>query len=262
MKQGVSHLLAAALIYPLTGSVPAFAWAPQGHEIIAAIARAHLTPAARAKSASLLGGDSMFVLVASWADEVRDARSQTAPWHYVDIPLDAKGYDPRRDCPGGQCVVAQIEYDARKLGDANAAKPARAEALRFLIHFVGDVHQPLHAADHGDHGGNDVIVHWGRQRGSLHHVWDQTVVAALGADAMTVAQNIDASLTPGQRLRDSGGAPADWANESLADARVIYGQINGPYLARDYAQRQRALVTDRLAKAGLRLAALLNKILK
>jgi len=79
---------------------------------------------------------------------------------------------------------------------------------------------------------------------------------------LAVAERIDASLTPAQKLRDSAGTPADWANESLDDARSIYGQINGAYLARDYAQRQRGLVTDRLAKAGLRLAALLNKILK
>src|SRR3954468_19168244 len=240
MKRGVSHLLVATGLFWLTLAAPATAWAPQGHEIIAAIARAHLTPAARTKAAALLGGDAMIVLVASWADEVRDARPETAPWHYVDIPLGAKGYDARRDCPGGQCVVAQIEGEARILSETRAGKPARAEALRFLIHFVGDLHQPLHAADNGDHGGNDVMVHWGRKRGSLHHVWDQEVVAALGEGAMAVAQRIDASLTPAQTLRDSGGTPADWANESLADARVIYGQLNGPYLPRDYAQRQRA----------------------
>src|SRR3982751_904891 len=111
MKRGVSHLL-AGLIWAMLAA-PAAAWAPQGHEIIAAIARAHLTPAARSRAASLLGGDSMIVLVASWADEVRDGRPETAPWHYVDIPLDAKAYDARRDCPGGQCVVAQIEGEAR-----------------------------------------------------------------------------------------------------------------------------------------------------
>lgn len=250
-------VLAAALL-----PAPAWAWGPQGHEIIAAIAEAHLTPAARAQVSALLGGDAMIVLDANWADEIRTDRPETSPWHYVNIPLAAAGYDPRRDCVRDACVVAQIERDARLLANLHAAKAARAEALRFLIHFVGDVHQPLHAADNGDKGGNGLAVTLRHKRTNLHHVWDDDVVEALGSDAVQVARRIDASLTPQQNAQDSGGDAADWANESLAAARTIYAPIHGPFLPDDYARRQTALTRDRLAKAGLRLAALLNRILK
>jgi len=251
-------LIVVLLAWPL----PALAWAPLGHEAIAAIAYAHLSPAARAAASSLLGGDAMLVLNASWADEIRDKRPETAVWHYVNIPLTQAAYDPHRDCPDGQCVVGQIERDATILGDAHAAKSARAEALRFLIHFVTDAHQPLHVADNRDHGGNDAIVYLNHRRTNLHHVWDQDVVLAWGSNAGEVARRIDASLSAREIAAGSSGTPADWANESLADAKTIYAQLNGPGLPADYAQRQRALTRDRLAKAGLRLAALLNRILK
>jgi hypothetical protein len=98
----------------------------------------------------------MLVLDSNWADEIRDQQRDTGRWHFVDIPLTAPGYDPRRDCPDRACVVAQIENDMRILGDRRLSDGARAEALRFLIHFVADVHQPLHAEDNGDRGGNQV----------------------------------------------------------------------------------------------------------
>jgi hypothetical protein len=250
--------LALAILVP----APASAWGPEGHEIIAAIAEVNLTRAARAEAAGLLGGDAMMVLDANWADEIRDQRPETSAWHYVNIPLEANSYDARRDCRQDNCVVGQIALDARLLADRRAPKAARAEALRFLIHFVADLHQPLHAADNRDKGGNDFAVTLRRKRTNLHRVWDDDVVAALGRDPATVAQRIDATLTPQERARDSGGTPIDWANESLADARAIYGQLRGAFLPNDYAARQGALTRDRLAKAGLRLAAVLNRILR
>ena len=248
----------AMVLMPL----PALAWGPEGHEIVAAIAAVHLTDAARNQASSLLGGKTMIVLDADWADEIRTDRPDTASWHYVNIPLNAAGYDARRDCADDDCVVAQIARDARILADRKASTAERAEALRFLIHLVGDIHQPLHAADNGDKGGNTFVVYLRGRRTNLHRVWDEDVVQALGPDPMRVADQLDAALTPAQKFRDSGGTPVDWANESLAAGRTIYAPIHGPYLPDDYARRQNALVRDRLAKAGLRLAALLNRILR
>ena len=242
--------------------LPALAWAPEGHEIVAAIAAANLTPAARTQVASLLGGGNMLVLDSSWADEIRDQRPDTASWHYVDIPLNARGYDPRRDCPGNACVVAQIGRDEKILAYKRAPQAARAEALRFLIHFVADLHQPLHAADKADQGGNLTIVYLKGKRTNLHHVWDNDVVNDLGTDPRAVAQRLAANLSPQQKQNYSGGNPADWANESLGVARGIYASLSGPYLPKDYARRQNAAVKVQLAKAGLRLAAALNRILQ
>src|SRR5471030_179513 len=118
---------------------PALAWGAEGHEIVAAIAAHELTP--RARAAHLLGGEAMLVLASNWADEIRDQRQGTGRWHFVDIPLAAPGYHPRRDCPDRACVVAQIENDMRILDSRRLNDSTRAEALRFLIHFVADVHQ-------------------------------------------------------------------------------------------------------------------------
>jgi len=245
---------------------PAQAWGPQGHEIVALIAMAELSPPAQAQVARLLGGPAMMVHDSNWADEIRDQRRNTGRWHYVDIPLQAPGYDARRDCPGQDCVVAQIENDLRVLSNPRLSDPVRADALRFLIHFVADVHQPLYAEDHDDRGGNQVRVMMGRYRASLHRVWDSEVVDALGSDAGTEANAIARSITPGQRKSWASGAPAQWANEAHAIARdQIYPPLAGQRevrLPRDYAYRQAPVTRMLLAKAGVRLAFLLNTVLR
>lgn len=131
------RILAALLLLLLAG--PALAWGPQGHEVVAVIASQHLSGTARAEVARLLGGNAMMVHDSNWADEIRDRRRDTSSWHYVDIPLGARGYDPRRDCPDGDCVVAQIEKDMRVLANRGAAsarnrgvRDASGEVLAFL----------------------------------------------------------------------------------------------------------------------------------
>lgn len=237
---------------------PALAWSPPGHEIAAAIALGQLTPQARAQVTRLLGSPAMMIHDANWADEIRDARPETGPWHYVDIPLQAAGYDARRDCPDGDCVVVQIERDRRVLADRRASNAARAEALRFLIHFVADLHQPLHAEDNGDKGGNQVRVRVGRMRANLHKVWDNDVVLPLEGRV--------GPISPAQRRDWLSGTPASWANESHAIAREhIYPPLWGAHdvrLPRDYAVREAPLARILLAKAGTRLAWLINTALK
>lgn len=245
---------------------PALAWGSQGHEIVAAMALRELTPTARGQVARLLGGEAMMIHDANWADEVRDQRRDTGAWHYVNIPLDAPGYDRRRDCPLDVCVVAQIDKDLRILSDRRASPAVRAEALRFLIHFVADVHQPLHAADDGDRGGNDVHVSIGRERASLHKVWDADVVQALGYDTIAIAANVERSITPAQRKTWQAGSAAAWANESLQVARAeVYPPVDGRAfvrLPRDYPVREATVARTQLAKAAVRLAWLLNGALK
>jgi hypothetical protein len=246
--------------------VPAFAWAPEGHQIVAAIAVRELTPNARARVSSLLGGkaEALMILEASWADEVRQQRPETGAWHYVNIETGSRGYAAARDCPGGNCVVAQIERDAGILSDPRAATPAKKEALLFLIHFVADIHQPLHAADHNDKGGNGTLVRLRGKRLSLHQVWDQNVVTVMGDDSERIAADIDGQLTLQQKTQIAKGTPADWANESFALAsREIYGPLppSGRItLPPDYPARELAVTRLQLARAGLRLAAILNRV--
>src|SRR5258706_9559089 len=141
--------------------VPCLAWGVEGHRIIAAIAADELTPAAKSQIEQLLdGGDAFAAMMdaSTWADEIRSARPQTASWHFVDIPVGSTGYDYLRDCIRQNCVVSQIDRVERALADKRVLPSGRAEALRFLIHFIGDVHQPLHAADNREKGGNATRV--------------------------------------------------------------------------------------------------------
>jgi hypothetical protein len=254
------------LLLLMANPIPALAWGPEGHEVIARIAADNLSPAAHLRISQILGGDApaLMVLDSNWADEIRADRPETAPWHFADIEIGSKGYDPRRDCPHGDCVVAQIARDMTSLRDPATPYLARREALRFLIHFVGDLHQPLHAADRHDKGGNNLIVLLDGRRTNLHRVWDEDVVEALGPDPDRVAADIEKTLTPKDKAGFAAGTLADWANESFAvAAKQIYAHLpsRGPVrLPRDYARRQDAVVRLQLARAGIRLATLLNQI--
>src|SRR5882672_5025159 len=156
-------------------------WGGDGHQIVCLIAEARLAPAAKAAIHELLGDDVSIsdAEVANWADQIRRERRSTAPWHYVNIPIAATTFDPNRDGKNGNNVIAKIAEFERVLSDKNAAKADRAEALKFLVHFVGDLHQPLHCADRdGDKGGNARLVFFGdRQKAvNLHQVWDSLIL--------------------------------------------------------------------------------------
>lgn len=270
MLRGLVHAVTASILcMSLLGPSTAWAWGREGHRIVALIAADRLTPRAHAGVAGLLGPDVSREMeaVSTWADEIRDQRPETGRWHYVDIEITSQGYDAARDCPGGDCVVAQIARNERLVADARLAKPARAEALRFLIHFVGDLHQPLHCADHHDRGGNSVQVKLGDEETNLHSVWDTAIVSGLGDDPITVSAELNARITPHEADAWSRGGPADWANDSFAIAKKdVYGPLQGLggsgdviQLPDDYLLRERPVVTAQLEKAGVRLAMLLNE---
>jgi nuclease S1 len=282
--------LSALLLFcaSLLGTGPARAWGNEGHRIVALIAADGLSSAARSQVARLLGPDARgadvggadmrdtdvrnadvrdaMEAVSTWADDIRHERPDTERWHFVDIEISTSGYDAARDCPDDDCVVAQIVKDERIVADGRLAEPARAEALRFLIHFVGDIHQPLHCADDHDRGGNAVRVVIDGRETNLHAVWDTDVVAALGHNPRSVAAELEARITPQERRAWSQGGPAAWANESFAIAkRGIFGPLRGAgesgelaALSSDYAVRERPVAARQLEKAGVRLAMVLN----
>lgn len=247
------------------------AWGNEGHQVIALIAADRLTPSARVEIADLLGGDARQSMenASTWADYIRLTRPETAPWHYVNIEISASGYNAATDCPAGDCVIAQVEKDARIIADRQLAKPVRAEALRFLIHFAGDLHQPLHCADNHDRGGNEVGVLIGAEQTNLHGVWDADVVAALGRDPEQAASALEAQITSDDVASWGRGSVADWANQSFGVAkRVVYAGLRGQggteapiILPQDYAARMRPVTATQLERAGVRLALLLNEAL-
>ncbi|MBV8156427.1 MAG: S1/P1 nuclease, partial [Dyella sp.] len=159
----------------------AHAWGQLGHSVVADLAQRHLSPAAEAEVERLLAPENTKSLadIASWPDEIRNQRKETGPWHYVDIPLTESKYDPERDCPKGDCVIDAINRFRTVLADPYKSPLERREALKFLVHFVGDLQMPLHGAENaGDHGGNKVLVNYfGQTMASnkyplnLHTVW-------------------------------------------------------------------------------------------
>lgn len=248
---------------------PALAWGAEGHRIVAFIAASELTPRTQKAVSHLLDGPlpEAMVRVSTWADEIRRERPHTASWHYVDIPFGSSGYVAARDCPHGNCVVAQIIRDTRRIADHHLTYGVRARALRFLIHFVADEHQPLHAANDHDRGGNEVHVVLNGRRTNLHAVWDDSVVRALGRSPARVALRLESRITPGERARWQQGNPVTWANGSFAIAsHDIFPLLHGRsyryaplILPRNYARHSAPIAARQLEKAGVRLALLLNR---
>ncbi len=176
--------LAAALVLP----PPAHAWGAMGHRLVADLAWDAMTPRARASARDLLAleGDARLADVASWADELRasdpDLGRRSARWHYVNIAEDDCHYRAGRDCAGGDCVVAAIEAQAAILADPGQPRAARLQALKFVVHFVGDVHQPLHAGRADDRGGNTHQLNIDGRGSNLHALWDSGLLAQAGLD--------------------------------------------------------------------------------
>lgn len=320
-----SHrLLTATLIVGalLLMRVPtAGAWSNEAHSIVALVADRLLRttdPALARSITKLLQSDNSNLTSATdigteatWADRFRDtpAGRSSSNWHFVDLDVDRP--DLSADCfgrpklqagqlasegPADDCVVGKIEQFAAELRSAATPPVERLRALQFLLHFVGDIHQPLHAAEHRittnaakrDFGGNCVGVLHGRANVPirLHSYWDDNLVTgSVGTDPRRAADQIAASLTDDQKVFWGGGTPADWAKESHEIAvTVTYNQIlnvtpvatfqfkgrNGQpdtrcgvsdvfRLNNDYDMRARETVKEQLAKAGVRLAWLLRE---
>ncbi len=243
---------------------PALAWGPAGHRIIASVAQQHLNARARARLAYVLGSETTLADVATWADDVRDERPETAPWHYINIPPAATDLRPQRDCPEGNCVSDKIRefVGIARLGVRN--KSEVAEAVKYLIHFVADLHQPLHAGFAEDRGGNRLPVIVEGRESNLHSIWDSTIIRRLGSDEAEIAQHLNQGITPLQKKQWQKGRPREWAWEShLLAVRAAYGALpagSPKRLDEDYLAQAAAVAEEQLAKAGIRLAAVINQV--
>lgn len=251
----------AAAVAMLSCAPVAAAWGPRGHRIVARLAEAQLTPQALAEARELLAvrGAHHLSQVANWADDLHDVDPalfrRTKRLHYVNFQSSACVYDPLRDCRNGQCVVAAIEKYSAILADRSDSPAERAEALAFVVHFVGDVHQPLHAGYRHDAGGNDYQVRWQGKGTNLHKVWDSLLLDTAHLSAAAYAGKLAAETDSVA----AGGTPAEWAEESC---RI--GRDGGVYpatrkLGEDYATRELPVAEMRLRQAGARLATLLNQ---
>ncbi len=250
----------ASILLLLALTPPAFPWGVEGHDLIARIADAQLTPAARARVLEILGPGKTMESVASWADQIRRSRPATGPWHYIDIPIDQPHMDLARDCPKGDCVVAKIA-DMRAEVRNPATPPAeRREALMFLIHFIEDMHQPLHCSDNQDQGGNSVHLRFFDRTTNLHSVWDSGLLDRMGTEEQLFAQLSPDSARHARKF--SKGSVEDWAEQShKAAQKIVYGKLpkaTPVVLNAAYEKTADRLVRRQIELAGARLAAVLN----
>jgi hypothetical protein len=286
----------ALLSLALLAAVPqqAAAWGDEGHQIVALVAQSFLDSDVRKQVNALLAADTDnltahdIASAATWADKLRQAnidgsRERTSQWHFVDIEITAPDLDKAcfnhpaiptgtvaSDGPADDCVVDKINEFAAELADRKTDQEERVVALKFLLHFVGDLHQPLHSADDNDRGGNEKRVSAeGFKAGNLHSYWDTPFVVSLGDDAKTVASDLVGHITKTQAAEWQKGSPADWATEAFYIAKSdAYGQLPEPSSRRsyrlsvDYVTTATDDVTKQLSKAGVRLAFVLNNALR
>jgi hypothetical protein len=272
----------------LLGAQTASAWGPQGHRTVGAIADRLLTPAAHAAVLQILrddrdkfgipSGRTTLEAVSDWADEVRGTPAERSTWHYDDVPICGTA-DKAKYCPGAQCNTEQLKRLIAVLTDGHAPPRERNEALKWVVHLIGDIHQPLHAADNADHGGNLVPValegvHT-RGRENLHRAWDNDLVqlALHARNHQQPPRDIDLLAVEARNLEHEvgQGSPDSWAHESNNLARNVAYHYPGfacnslpaglVVLDATYLQDAELVVRERLLLAGARLAAVINATL-
>jgi hypothetical protein len=255
------------LVAILCGTIPALGWGPEGHDLIARIADAQLTPAVHAKVVQILGPNISMASVASWGDEIRRTRAATGPWHYIDIPIDQPHLDMPRDCPKGDCVIKKIEDFEVALHDPNTPPVQRREALMFLIHFVGDMHQPLHDSDNKDKGGNDVAVVYKDRKTNLHALWDSGLLGSMGKeDELFPAYSAESAR---HAKKWAKGSVEDWSEQGhKAAVKIAYRKLpkaekGAPVtITAEYEAKADPVIRLQIEKAGARLARVLNDALQ
>ena len=273
--------LLVALAALLAGASPALAWGDYAHRTTARIALANITPASRAAIGRLLAharelGTPQCPLAtledaSVWPDCIRREGwrwGYTSAWHYQTEPV-CEVYDPRANCPGGNCVRAQIERNQRILADESLPANVRLEALAFMVHFTGDIHQPLHSGDREDRGGNGREVDYGIVPDlNLHWIWDGPLAErAVSSARPPLVRRYSAE----ERATLATGTPADWGRESHDIARdFVYPEAfdrpacDGPLpeetaLGQDDIVRAIPISQRRVQQAGLRVARLLDE---
>jgi nuclease S1 len=265
MRIGTLVCAVCAILLP---AQQAGAWGAAGHSIVAEIAQHSLKPAVLREIKELLGGEVSLAAVSNWADTIETTRPETRNWHFVNMPVGATGYDPARDCaqkPDGDCVVDAIARFRMVLADRRASRKERVEALMFLVHLVADIHQPLHCAErNGDAGGNNLQLKWFGKHMSLHLLWDVGLIEKRTYDWGDYVRYLEREWLTGKDAASlADGMPADWAWEShRAAVEVAYALPDDLDLGEEYYQRSRPTLERQLAVAGLRLAWLLNDILR
>jgi hypothetical protein len=262
-------VVVATLLVSLQTAPSVWAWGRLGHRLTARIAERHLNPKAREAVKALLEEGESLADASTWADEHKREIRGSAPWHYVDVPLDEPRYDSRFSGPDPRhgCIVDKLTEFLNILGNPDRPVEERRVALRFVVHLVGDLHQPLHVGDNGDAGGNRMQVRWFNRGSNMHRVWDSGIIERAGRDEDRWLAGLAAMDTPEARAKAMAGSVEDWATESLVAARGAYQDPTtgmrikpGQRLAEAYQDATLPVVRLRLYQGGMRLASVLNVV--
>lgn len=247
--------LAAALL--LFFPALCFGWGPVGHRAVGRIAEQRLSPPVAREVAALLDGQRL-AYVGTWSDEIRSdpAWKRAEPWHYVNIPEGTAIESAERN-PAGD-VLEAIDRFAIVLADRARPKAERAEALRWLTHLVGDLHQPLHVGYGSDRGGNEIVVLWFGEANNLHAVWDDGLIDGRKLSSIELAELALSGFSAAQLDAWRAGTALDWAQESRSLLPGIY-DLGDRRLGFAYLSRHWPTVERRIVQAGVRLAALLER---
>lgn len=261
MKRFTSLCALAACAALLCVGSRASAWGPEGHQVVALIAENNMSSATLAKARALLGVGSLEE-VATWADDIKEERPETEGWHFINVPLDAPAIDLARDCANDNCVTAQIGKFTGVLKDGSADPTARQEALKFLIHLVADLHQPLHCEDNNDRGGGQKRVTFFGRPENLHAVWDTGILSRDDPSPESLAAKLESAVSDSNKSQWTQGTPEDWALEThqlaqqIAYANLPQGDL--PELGQSYEDVGMPAEETQLEKAGVRLAGIIN----
>jgi nuclease S1 len=264
----LAFLCAAAVFASAFTPGRALAWGRDGHRAICMIAWEQVKEPARQNVFALLdiASEEEFVSACTWADEIMAARPDTAAWHRVTLPTDARTFDLGRDCSKpASCVIEQVKRQAAVL-KSTAPKAQRADALRFLAHLIGDLHQPLNITLAGQLSPGQVSGMFHGAPSNLHAVWETGLIGTLVPPDKDPARVIfNAAAWTGRLYGADKKTPLEWANETLwitvGPATGYIGNPGGDFFGERYIRQNRPVALEQIDKAGVRLADILNEAL-
>jgi hypothetical protein len=253
------------LLLALPGVV--YPWGRLGHETVALIAAERLSPRTRQEVGAILGPDRSLASVSMWADQVKRKWPISGPWHFIDLPIGrtVRVEDVDSYCSPKGCIVSKLPEFIGILESAQSTQAEKLEALKFVVHLVGDLHQPLHCSNDDDRGGNGKKLWFEGREMSLHALWDNCLEKYPRGNAVQLAAALDRDISADEAREWSTGSVESWAYESYLIARDKiypgYAARNGTNLGHGYIIYMRPVVDRQLEKAGVRLAWVLNHTL-
>ena len=258
MKTKLTFIFIALFLFSFSAN-SSLRWNATGHRIVGEIAESHLNSSTKRKIKKLLKGQSL-AFVSTYADEIKSDKQYNDfyTWHYINIPLDSNYEDSEKN-PDGDLATG-IAYCKKIIADENSSAADKAFYLKMLIHFIGDLHQPMHVGLVEDRGGNDFKLQWFYKDTNLHSVWDGKMIESYNMSYIELAENADV-LSKEQVKAIQKGTVIDWVNETHVLTNKVYTSVKeGDNLRYRYSYDHFKTVRSQLQIAGIRLAKVLNDL--